>query len=269
MARKPTTAVANWEQELEKQAQVAFGMAQSAGGDAQFFSIRGGQLTFGGMPIPGNQMGVVILDAILENVFYDGKFDPEQPAPPVCFAFGRDAADMTPHEVVVEAGQAQNDMCKGCRHNEWGSAETGRGKACRNTRRLAIIPAGTIDVNTGRFEPFNYPEQFERGAVGYLKVPPTSGKGFDTYVKQVAEALKRPPHGIYTRIVVKPDAKTQVAVTFEPLAPLPMEIVQVTMRRHTEVGDAIEAPYPLTYERNEAPRRPPTPPARTARKAKY
>src|SRR4029077_7888311 len=99
MARTPkttSTAVANWEQELEQQAQVAAGMAASTG-DAQFFSVRAGQLSFGGMPLPGNQMGVVILDAILENVYYEGEFNPDEPAPPTCFAFARDAALLTPH----------------------------------------------------------------------------------------------------------------------------------------------------------------------------
>jgi len=175
-----TTAVANWEAELERQAQVAVGMAQTAGGDAQFFSIRAGVLSFGGMPIPGNQMGVVILDWIYENIYYEGEFDSENPSPPTCFAFGRDGTTMVPHENVVEAGQAQHETCKGCPHDEWGSAERGRGKACRNLRRLAIIPGGTIDVNSGRFEPFTDPAQFEAGAVGYLKIPPTSGKGFGT-----------------------------------------------------------------------------------------
>jgi hypothetical protein len=220
------------------------------------------------MPIPGNQMGVVILDWIYENTYYEGEFDSENPSPPTCFAFGRDGTTMVPHENVVEAGQAQHETCKGCPHDEWGSAERGRGKACRNLRRLAIIPGGTIDVNSGRFEPFTDPAQFEAGAVGYLKIPPTSGKGFGTYVKQIGGALKRPPHGVFTRVVVKPDAKTQVAVTFEPLAPLPMEIVQITMRRHKELADAIEAPYPLTYERETAAP-PPRQTARTARKAKY
>ena len=278
MSRTPkttSTAVANWEQELEQQAQVAAGMAASTG-DAQFFSVRAGQLSFGGMPLPGNQMGVVILDAILENVYYEGEFNPDEPAPPTCFAFARDAALLTPHEVVVEAGQAQHAQCKGCPHNEWGSADRGRGKACRNVRRLALIPAGTIDVASGRFEPYTDPSQFERGAVGYLKVPVTSCKGFDTFVKQVAGALRRPPHGIFTRVVVRPDPKTQVAVTFEPLAPLPNNVISIAMRRHAELAEEIAQPYPLTYDRDEVPPAPvrgraTTPAGRSgqARRAKY
>lgn len=248
-----TTAVANWEQEMERQAEIAAGMAASTGG-AQFFSVRAGQLSFDGAPVPGNQMGVVILDWILENVFYEGEFDANNPTPPTCFAYGRDAA-MAPHKVVFEAGQQQHETCRGCPRNEWGSAERGKGKACRNTRRLAIIPAGTINVQSGQFEAFTDVAQFENAAVGYLKVPVTSCKGFDTYVKQVAGALKRPPHGIFTRVVVKSDAQVQVRVTFEPLAPVPPALIGTMMTRHSEVTREIEQPYPLTFDRPE-PERP-------------
>ena len=138
------TALVKWEEELAKQAEVAAGMEANVGG-GQFFSMQGGQLKFNDNPVPGNQMAVIILDHILENVFYDGDFDPNNPQPPTCFAFGRSDDDMAPHETVVAEGQAQNETCNGCPFNQWGSADKGRGKACRNTRRLAMIPAGTLD----------------------------------------------------------------------------------------------------------------------------
>lgn len=251
MARTPanqqTTAIVTWEKEMEEQAAIAAGMASSAGG-AQFFSVRAGQLTLDGMPIPGNQMGVVIVDWVLENVYYEGDFNADNPQPPTCFAFGRDAATMRPHDDVFEADQAQHETCRGCPQNEWGSAERGRGKACRNVRRLAIIPAGTIDSASGRFEAYGEQEQFERATISYLKVPVTSGRGFDTYVKQVAGALRRPPHTVFTRVVVRPDPKNQVMVTFEPLAPVPNELIGIMMRRHADVAKEIEQPYALSYD---------------------
>lgn len=268
--RAQTTAVANWEAELEKQAQIAAGMAASTGaGDAQFFSIAQGQLSLGGMEIPGSQMGCVILDWIHENVYYEGVFDRDNRTPATCFAFARDAADLAPHPSVFEASQAQHDTCRGCPQNAWGSASRGIGKACRNIRRLAIIPGGTINLNTPaphRFEPFTDSEQFERSAVTILKVPVTSSRGFDTFVKQVANALRRPPHGIFTRVVVKPDSKNAVSVTFEPLAPLPNDIIGIAMRRHAEIAESIEQPYALSYD--EAPAQT-NRGAQSARKAKY
>jgi hypothetical protein len=254
MARKvvqvaQTTALTDWEKEMEAQAAIAAGMASSTGG--AFFSVRAGQLSFDGMPLPGNQMAVVVLDWILENVYYEGEFDADNPMPPTCFAFGRDN-EMKPHDVVFEADQAQHPTCRGCPKNEWGSAERGRGKACRNVRRLALIPAGTIDIANDHFTAFTDPDQFNEN-VGYLKVPVTSGRGFDTYVKQVAGALRRPPHGVFTRVRVKPDPKTQVAVTFEPLAPVPNELIGLMMNRHNLVAREIEQPYALTREDAPAP----------------
>lgn len=265
VAKTQTTDVTNWESELERQALIASGMEANSGTNA-FFSVRAGQLSFDGAPIPGNQMAVVIVDSILENVYYEGAYDAENPSPPTCFALGRDDT-LAPHETVVEAGQAQHEACKGCPQNEWGSAERGRGKACRNTRRVAMIPAGTIDVQSGRFTPFTDVQQFAAAPLGYFKIPVTSVAGYATYVKQIAGALKRPPHGVFTKVRVVPDAKTQLRVLFEPLEPAPATLIPTLMKRHAEVAAAIEFPYDLTPR--EAPSPTPLRGKAPARKAKY
>ncbi len=267
MARAPkvqTTAVVNWETEMERQAQLAAGMEAHTTSGA-FFSIRSGQLSSpDGLQIPGNTMAVIIVDAILENVLYENKFDPDNPSPPTCFAFSHEDATLAPHETVVEAGQAQHETCRGCRHNEWGTADTGRGKACRNVRRLALISAGTIDVSTGRFTPERDPEHYEKAQVGYFKVPVTSVRGYAAYIKTVAGALRRPPHGVITRVRVVPDPKTQIRVLFEPLEPVPDGLIGTVMRRHDEARASIEFPYDLTSREAPEPR-----PNTRQRRAKY
>jgi hypothetical protein len=45
--------------------------------------------------------------------------------------------------------QPQSDLCKTCEHNQWGSADKGRGKACQNRRRLTMIPAGVFMPKRG------------------------------------------------------------------------------------------------------------------------
>lgn len=255
MARKPTTSsstdVVNWEEELARQAEVAAGMEAGAGGS--FFSTRGGMLSYNDMPIPDNQMAVVIVDAILENVFYEGRFDPENPTPPTCFAFGRDENALAPHPDVVAAGQAQHAQCKGCPQNEWGSAETGRGKACRNTRRLALVPAGDLDKQ-GHLQELTNVDDLQTSQIGFLKLPVTSIKGYATFVKSVAGALKRPPHGIATKVAVVPDPKTQFRVTFSPLKPLPNDLMGVVMQRRQEVEKMIEQPYSLEPKEDAPPK---------------
>lgn len=241
-----STAVTNWDEEMAKQAAIAAGMEANAGGAAGF-SVRGGILSFNEMPIPGNQMAVVILDSILENTFYEGAYDPDNITPPTCFAFGRDDATLAPHENVVERGQEQHEKCQGCPMNAFGTADKGRGKACGNRRRMLLIPAGDIDVS-GRFTAFDDEDHFAAAPGGIMKLPPTSVKGYANFVKQVAGSLHRPPHAIFTKVQVVPDAKTQFKITFTPLAPAPNNIIPILMQRHADAAPLIEVPYSLDVE---------------------
>jgi hypothetical protein len=175
-------------------------------------------------------------------VFYEGRYDPDVPQGPVCFAFGRDEKDLAPHKIVVEGGNAQHDQCAGCPMNEFGTAEVGKGKACRNTRRLGMIPAGTFNA-AGKFELIEDEDHFASTAVGFMKLPVTSVKGYASFVKQVAGALRRPPFGIVTKVKIVPDPKSQFKVVFEPIMNLPDEVMGAIMQRHEEVKSTIDFPY--------------------------
>ncbi len=248
--RKPTTkALTTWDEELAKQAAASAAMEENTA-SGSFFSLKSGVLSFNDSPIPGNEMAVVIVDHILENVYHEGEYDPDDPQGPSCFAFGRDEKVMKPHDIVFEAGKQQNDCCgipgsaDCCPQNEWGSADRGKGKACKNTRRLALLPAGTFDKN-GNFKSIEDPEHYENTAIAYMKLPVTSVRGYAAFVKQVAGALKRPPHGLMTKISVVPDAKSQFKVIFEALVQVPNELMGVIMQRHQEAAASIEFPYQL------------------------
>jgi hypothetical protein len=257
-----STALVSWDEELAKQAEVAAGMEANTGG-GQFFSLKSGILSWQDAPLPNNQMAVVILDSVLENVFYEGKYDPDAPQGPVCFAFGREEKVMAPHQIVLDAGNQQcgaSGLCEGCEMNEWGSADIGRGKACRNTRRLALIPAGVFN-QAGKFELIDDVEHFESTAMGFMKLPVTSVKGYASFVKQVAGALRRPPFGIVTKVKIVPDPKSQFKVVFEPIMNLPDELMAAIMKRHEEAISVIDFPYQPNDE--EAP----PPPKRGSRGA--
>lgn len=248
MAKKSTsTALTAWDEELARQAEIAAALEANAGG-GQFFSIRGGVLSWQDAPLPNNEMAVVILDSIFENVYYEGQYDPDTPQAPTCFAFAKEEDALTPHEIVVKAGQAQStDGCKGCEHNEWGSADRGRGKACRNTRRLAMLPAGTF-ARDGKFTMFTEPEHYATTAIGFMKLPVTSVKGYANFVRQVAGALRRPPAGIVTRVSVVADPKTQFKVLFEPMEKVPNELMEAVLARRNEVDPLMDFPYNLEVE---------------------
>lgn len=252
MAAGKTKALAKWDAELAKEAEVAAAMEANTGG-GQFISTRGGKLSIDDAPVPGNRMAVHVLDHIMENVYYEGDYDADNPSAPSCYAFGRDEKTMSPHPKVVEAGTAVSEKCAGCPNNEFGSADKGRGKACKNTRRLALLPAGTYDEK-GKLKLFTDSEHHESANIRFMKLPVTSVKGFAGFVKSVAGTLKMPPHGIITKVSVEPDAKTQHKVVFEPVQKLPESVGPAVMKRREEAKATIEFPYASFEESDDKPK---------------
>jgi hypothetical protein len=253
----PGKAMINWTEELGKYATEAEAQEDTAvgGGGMKRFSTKSGVLSFDDAIIPGNKMGVVILDSMFEHSFYEGKYDPNNPAPPLCFALGRDEGELVPHKTVFEREQQQNDACEGCPMNEFGSADTGRGKACKNVRRLAIIPAGTFDKHGG-FKLNIDPEHYSETQLAFLKVMVTSTNAYKAYVKQISQSLRKPLFAIATQIHLVPDPKNQVALKFEALEELPMEVLDAVFARVQEAKALIETPMSLdAIERAEKPAR--------------
>lgn len=243
------SSIMKWDEELAKEAQAAAATEANTGG-GKFLSVKGGILSWNNSPVPNNKLPVIILDQIFENVMYKGEFDPENPSSPSCFAFGRDEKEMKPHEVPVEAGTAEDGPCAACPMNKFGSADKGKGKACKNIRRLGLISAGQFGAND-KFKLIDDPEYYEKSEVGFFKLSVTSVNGFAAYVKQVAAALKRPPYGIITRMSVQPDAKSQFKVVFEPMQVVPTNLMQTIVNRRKEVMTSIDFPY-QAFEASEA-----------------
>ena len=245
-------ALANWDEEMAKHAEIAAGMEESSA-SGQFFSIKAGVLSWNDAPMPNNEMAAIIVDHVLENVYYEGEYDASTPQSPVCFAFGRDEKTMAPHRLCFEAKTAKNDVCgiagqEGCcEFNEWASADKGKGKACRNVRRLAMVAAGTFNKD-GSFKLIEDPAHYESTTIGYMKLPVTSVKGYAAFVKQIAGTLKRPPYGIVTRVKVIPDTVSQFKVIFEALVVAPNNIIGAIIARNKEVQSLIEFPYQPSEE---------------------
>jgi hypothetical protein len=254
--KKPGTAIQKWEEALAKAA-IAAAKVEESTATANVYSLKAGVLSLGGNPIPGNKIAVIIADHVLENLYYeDTTYDADNPKSPTCFAFGRDEKTIGPHIKVVEFGSSQagtSGLCAGCEHNEWGSAEKGKGKRCKNIRRLAVVQAGSFD-SKGAFTTFDS-EAIMEGSMGFLKLPVTSGKAYATYVKQLADQLKRPPFGVITLIGVVPDAKSQFKVTFEVLEEVDNNTMAAVFARHEEAKLAIEFPYALEDAEKEPPKK--------------
>jgi hypothetical protein len=141
----------------------------------------------------------------------------------------------------------QHDTCEGCPKNEWGSATNGgKGKACRETRRLLVIPADSIGSV----------EAVKAAEVAALRPPVTSLKNYSTYVQTVATTLKRPPLAVISEIAVVPDAKTQFKVTFSLIKAIEdSAVISALMERaKIETQRAIETAGEVDQEQSaEAP----------------
>lgn len=236
-------AVVSWSDKL---AGMADEVLDEVGADkGQFIGTRGGVLSFGGAPIPGDEMAVIIMDSIHENAYYTGKFDSENPAPPVCFAFSRTGKEMAPHEL---SSAPQCTKCEGCDKDEWGSADTGKGKACKNIRRLGLLPIGSFTKDNDFVMTDTPATCIATSEIGFLKIPVTSVKNFTNYVKTIGTAGRRPPFAVITKIKTVKDAKTSFKIIFEKVCDVPDELMDAVIERRNEVISTIDFPYTMVEE---------------------
>lgn len=224
-------AIVKWDEQMAAYAE-RFAKQEAAVGLGQFISIRNAKMSFNGNEVPGNKLSVIVLDSVLENAMYVGQFDPSTPQSPICYAFGRTDAEMKPHE---KAPQPQSPTCSTCEHNVFGTSDRGKGKACGNVRRLALIPASDLEQA----------QDIEEAKLAYLKVPVTSVKAWAGYVQQLSNTLKRPPFAVVTEISVQPDNKTQLKVQFRMVESITeAKLFKALLAKHEEAEKAIIFPYP-------------------------
>ena len=264
MAKKqPGTNLVQFDEELAKQAQ-AYRQTEAASATGNFIGTAAGILSWRGAPIEGNKMDCIVLTSVFENDYYKDAFDKDNPTPPACYAFATSQDALAPHESAEDKQGDANGLCAGCWANGFGSAaDGGRGKACQNRRRLAVIPA------SGKLTA----EGVKTAELAYFRVPVLSVAGFSNHVMQVADLFKRPPFGVVTELSLVPDAKSQFRALFKIKAPIEdREALTALMARSHDAAAAIQFPYPKAAELARAParrqpaRRPPGTPQSAAKK---
>lgn len=250
MATKKTktesTAMVPWEAEMAAAAESGAAKEKPTG-SFKAINVKGGIMTIDDAPVPGNSIEVVVLAGIHENQFFAGAYTPGATNTPVCYAFGDPESDdpevgMAPH---AEAPDKQHSECGTCPMNEWGSADVGRGKACKNVRRLALISVDSIDSA----------DDIEQAEVRALKIPVTSVKNWGAYVRNKLPELRRPCYGVKTRISVTPDAKTQfkMSFTFAGLVDFDGDTYAAMKSKVAGATKDMLAPYPVK-DADEAPK---------------
>jgi hypothetical protein len=177
---------------------------------------------------------LVIVDFVATNSFYAGKFDANNPAPPNCFAVGTNIRAMVP---VKESPEIQNDNCAECPMNAWGS--DGTGKACKNGRRLAVLPPDA-DADT---------------PLWLLDVSPTALKGFDGYVAGVVRTFGMPPIAVVTQVSMDDQAEYQRLVFSDPKPNENLAVAHARMDEARELLVALPDFSGLTATKKPAPRK--------------
>lgn len=130
----------------------------------------------------GPSIDCVVLDFIRINRLMP-PFNPMKPTPPLCWAIGRKEAELAP---TCENKQAER--CATCPKNTFGSSGTGRGKACANGYRLAVVP----------------PDANGNSEVWILNVSPTALKRFNGHVAACRTLTPLGVLGVVTRVSFLP-----------------------------------------------------------------
>ena len=229
-----STAVATWEQELQSMAVATAAVEKPQG---NWVSFKGGQMTINGMQMKDNKAKIVVLNSVFENQLYEGPYNPNNQQPPICYAFSEHDDDLKPHP---DSAKPQNVDCETCPMNEWGSDPGGgKGKACKNVRRLAMISADDLD-------------KVEKAEVALAKLPVTSVKNWSTFASQVANVLKVPPLAVIVEMSEVLDAKTQFQIHFDLIDKITDGgVIQKLLNRRRDIHPLIFAPYDKPTEKPE------------------
>lgn len=224
---KKSTALVKWDAQLAERSKIAAKLVDEIASGGNMIGTKNGVLSYKNAKIPGNKMNVVVLSHVLHNAFYKGKFDPNNPKSPDCYAFGMTKKEMAPHEKVAKP---ENDDCASCPQNEFGTADTGRGKACKNTCRLGLISQSDL-------------EDIEGAEVAYIHVPVTSVKAWAGYVRELEDVMHRPPLGVVTEISLHPDDETQFTMEFKLIDKVEDEYFEALFPKADKVDKDITFPY--------------------------
>lgn len=197
--KKGSSGGKDWEKRLsEKASKESSREKAGTGGLENKLSIRNRVFTFGGEKL-GKKIKGAVVDFAYLNTYYGKKFSEDEQNIPKCFAISEDGEDMEPHENVTKP---QNGTCEGCPKNEWGSGR-GRGKACAERRRLAIIDENDLEDA----------DSVAEAEWAMLELPPTSITNWSSFVAECTKKLNRPYYTVMVEIAFDADASYPI-VTF-------------------------------------------------------
>jgi hypothetical protein len=208
VAVKKNTSMVSIKETLQAQAAAMEGRTAPVGGSG--IKLAPGSMTLpDGVKTPG-PIELVVVDFAAQNMFYRDPFDPNNIVPPDCFAIGPNPLTLVPSP---NSPDPQAKTCAECPNNAWGSK--GKGKACNNERRLAVLPPSG-DAETPLWT---------------MKVATMGVKSWDSHVNGVKRTFDAPPIGVVTTVSLNPNV-TYASLIFSD--PVPNPEVGVHLGRQAE-----------------------------------
>lgn len=178
-------ALVAWEEELRKELAALADAVEPPSSNR--ISTKGKIFTLPDGASSGNPLNVVILDFVAYNSYYTQAWNPNVRAKPACWAIGKIIDDLAPSDKVPKPQHAD---CKTCPKGQFGSAPGGgKGKACKNIRRLLVVPANF----TEKSEPMT------------LDVSPTGLKSWNRYVDRLRKEFAMVPLQVVTEVKFDPN----------------------------------------------------------------
>lgn len=199
-----STALVPWSEKFAKYAKASREQVKNVGGGGAAIKFGRGTIAVSGNTVPGGKLKCVILGYCALNAWWDADYDKDDVQPPDCYAYSDAVGDpeMAPHP---EAADKQAETCAECEKNQFGTARTGRGKACSNTIKLAALTAADCKEA----------EDIPAAELAFGRVSPTNMKHFAGYVKMLEEEHGRPPWAVVTEISSFDDPDTQIRLEFK------------------------------------------------------
>lgn len=236
--KKTATAIVKWDEKFAAYAKQSTQQVANVGGGTNVKFGRN-KIEVGGLPVKGGKLECIILGSCAMNTWYKKDYDANDIQPPECYAFAEEVGDedMKPHE---QCGSPQSEECAPCEHNQFGSAKTGRGKACNNNVRLGLLVAS--DVEDG--------DSAAKAEMATAKVSPTNVKHWGAYVKLLESEYQRPPWAVVTEIQSFDDDKTQIRLEFRMVELIEdNDTIEKLEARFLKIQNLLQVPFPKPTEK--------------------
>jgi len=159
----------------------------------------------------------IIVDFIAKKAWYPNPYDKDNIVPPHCF--GLDFVAHSALEPSENSPERQCETCATCPKNAFGSAENGKGKACKDSYVLALLG----------------PDAEEGSPLMTLEISATGIKPFEKYVRDLARETGKAPYAFVTEFFMDDSVDYASVRCGFPLEASP-ELIMMALSRREEAA---------------------------------